>query len=85
MTRGDAGAGRVQILAIGMPRAGMAQSLAPNFSFKHGRQQSTKLSYRPVGNSADRNFFLQPDDLSVSHELHETTAGSAAKENLSNL
>src|ERR1700694_2498898 len=27
----------------------MAQNLAPNFSFKHGRQQSTKSSYRPVG------------------------------------
>jgi hypothetical protein len=32
-----------------MPRAGMAQNLAPNFSFKHGRRQSTKFSYRPVG------------------------------------
>src|ERR1700674_1046278 len=31
------------------PRAGLAQKLAPNFSFKHGRQQSTKSSYRPVG------------------------------------
>jgi hypothetical protein len=27
---------------IGMPRAGMAQKLAPNFSFKHGQRQSTK-------------------------------------------
>jgi hypothetical protein len=64
-----------------MPRAGMAQNLAPNFSFKHGRQQSTKLSYRPVGNQ-------QMDDLLVSHQLlqhHETTAGSAAKEDLSSL
>src|SRR5208282_2505581 len=31
------------------PRAGMAQNLAPNLSFKHGRQQTTKFSYRPVG------------------------------------
>src|ERR1700730_14101620 len=36
-------------IAIGMPRAGMAQKLAPNFSFKHGRLQSTKFPNRPVG------------------------------------
>jgi hypothetical protein len=32
-----------------MPRAGMAQKVASNFSFKHGRSQSTKFPYRPVG------------------------------------
>jgi len=28
---------------------GWRKKLAPNFLFKHGRQQSTKSSYRPVG------------------------------------
>jgi hypothetical protein len=38
-----------------MPRAGMAQRLAPNFLFKHDRRQSTKSRYRPVGLEARRN------------------------------
>jgi len=32
-----------------MPRAGMAQDLAPNISFKHGTRQTAKFWYRPVG------------------------------------
>src|SRR5271156_2768639 len=68
---------RVQKFPIGMPRAGMAQNLAPNFSFKHGRQQSTKFSNRPVGNTA------WAQTRSLQH--NETTTGSVAKEDLSNL
>jgi hypothetical protein len=48
-----------------MPRAGMAQKLAPNFSFKHGRQQSTKSSYRPVGIMKHREFAPDLDDWIV--------------------
>ncbi len=29
-----------RMFRLGCRRAGMAQNLAPNFSFKHGRQQS---------------------------------------------
>jgi hypothetical protein len=42
----------------------MAQKLAPNFSFKHGRPQSAKFPYRPVGWGTPTNdFYMEKSEL----------------------
>jgi len=55
-------------LRLGMARADWRKIQPPNFSFKHDRRQSTKLSYRPVGTGQDTNSHQRLTHRSIARD-----------------